>query len=418
LERVQFSLIRAATTNTTGSSNTAIGPSALGAVTGGVFNTAIGSETLSSTLVSNSTAVGAGSIQFNQSGNYNTAVGAFAGSFWGEGSTASISANQLQTGENGVYIGYYARGSTFNQTNEIVIGANAVGGGSNTAVIGATSQVSATVYGLFNAPSGVCASGATFSGQVRVNGNLFANNIVNALNGFTGGVTLAAGTGITFTASSGTITLASTASGGSTNTTTQTLDFSSAIDHIEVEIVGGGDDFGTSLQYIENNTNIITFDTGSASAYTAVLDSIQSFYDVVSGAWAARIRLKPPFGNGTSTTAEGILGEAIIAVYIDSTSSGGANVSDFWTNITSQTLLHKQATQVVKTVTGQTWVTAGSYIECKVLGLTTADHTPEDAILEGVRFEIDNIVAGTGFDIIGHAPEGTYGKYSVKCLGQ
>jgi hypothetical protein len=53
-----------------------------------------------------------------------------------------------------------------------------------------------------------------------------------------------------------------------------------------------------------------------------------------------------------------------------------------------------------------------------VLGLTTADHTPEDAILEGVRFEIDNIVAGTGFDIIGHAPEGTYGKYSVKCLGQ
>jgi len=53
-----------------------------------------------------------------------------------------------------------------------------------------------------------------------------------------------------------------------------------------------------------------------------------------------------------------------------------------------------------------------------VLGLTTADHTPEDAILEGVKFEINNIVVGTGFDIIGHAPEGTYGKYTVKCLGQ
>jgi hypothetical protein len=198
---------RALFVNTTGSSNTAIGQIALGAVTGGVFNTAIGSDSLSSTLVSNSTAVGAGAIQYNVSGNDNTAVGAFAGSFWGEGSTASILSNQLQTGAGGVYIGYYARGSTFNQTNEIVIGANAVGGGSNTAVIGATSQVSATVYGLFNAPSGVCASGATFSGQVRVNGNLFANNIVNALNGFTGGVTLAAGTGISVSGATGAVTI-------------------------------------------------------------------------------------------------------------------------------------------------------------------------------------------------------------------
>jgi hypothetical protein len=201
---------RALFVNTTGSSNTAIGPSALGAVTEGVFNTAIGAETLSATVVSNSTAVGAGAIQNNVSGNDNTAVGAFAGSFWGEGSTASISSNQLQTGTGGVYIGYYARGSTFNQTNEIVIGANAVGGGSNTAVIGATLQVSATVYGLFNAPGGVCASGATFSGQVRVNGNLFANNIVNALNGFTGGVTLAAGTGISVSGATSVVTITNT----------------------------------------------------------------------------------------------------------------------------------------------------------------------------------------------------------------
>jgi hypothetical protein len=85
-----------------------------------------------------------------------------------------------------------------------------VGGGSNTAVIGATSQVSATVYGLFNAPGGVCASGATFSGQVRVNGNLFANNIVNSLNGFTGGVTLAAGTGISVSGATSAVTITNT----------------------------------------------------------------------------------------------------------------------------------------------------------------------------------------------------------------
>jgi hypothetical protein len=160
---------RALFANTTGSSNTAIGPSALGAVTSGVFNTAIGPNTLTATTVNNSTAVGAGAIQYNVSGNDNTAVGAFAGTFWGDGETGTILSNQMLSGTGGVYIGYYARGSTLNRINEIVIGANAVGGGSNTAVIGATSQTSATVYGLLNAPAGVCAAGATFTGSVFLN---------------------------------------------------------------------------------------------------------------------------------------------------------------------------------------------------------------------------------------------------------
>jgi hypothetical protein len=80
-------------------------------------------------------------------------------------------------------------------------------------------------------------------------------------------------------------------------------------------------------------------------------------------------------------------------------------------------LLPKEETYAIKTITGQSWVAADTFINCKVLGLTTADHDPEDAILEGVRFEINNIVPGTGFDIIGHAPEGTYGKYKIECLG-
>jgi hypothetical protein len=160
---------RALFANTTGSSNTAIGPSALGAVTSGVFNTAIGPNTLTATTVNNSTAVGAGAIQYNVSGNDNTAVGAFAGTFWGDGETGTILSNQMLSATGGVYIGYYARGSTLNRINEIVIGANAVGGGSNTAVIGATSQTSATVYGLLNAPAGVCAAGATFTGSVFLN---------------------------------------------------------------------------------------------------------------------------------------------------------------------------------------------------------------------------------------------------------
>lgn len=52
------------------------------------------------------------------------------------------------------------------------------------------------------------------SGTVRVDGNLYAPNIVNSLNGLTGDITLAAGTDISVTQVGNTITVASTASGG------------------------------------------------------------------------------------------------------------------------------------------------------------------------------------------------------------
>jgi hypothetical protein len=87
-------------------------------------------------------------------------------------------------------------------------------------------------------------------------------------------------------------------------------------------------------------------------------------------------------------------------------------------NISGLYKVHKEDTHAITTVTGQSWVTANHYIQCRTMGLSSVDHDAEDAIIEGVRFEINNVVAGVGFDIIGHAPEGTYGKYMVKCIGQ
>jgi hypothetical protein len=209
-----------------------------------------------------------------------------------------------------------------------------------------------------------------------------------------------------------------TTMGKGPSVTTQTIDFSSTIDQIEFVIYGSGVDYGTSLRNIENieeNLNITMYTTtGPVSGYVGVLESIESFYDSTNG-WSARIVIKPPFTDGES--AETIISETLSSVYID-IAIGLVSITDFWENIQDVTLRHKEATYVTKTVTGQSWVTADSFINCKVLGLTTADHTPEDAIIEGVKFEINNIVVGTGFDIIGHAPEGTYGKYSIKCLGQ
>lgn len=307
---------------------------------------------------------------------------------------------------------------------------------------------------------------------------LDASAHVTTVNGLTGAITLTAGSNITLTPVGNTITIASSGGGGGTvynftegataptgltagdrwfdtntgklftavtdgasriwvefggvgtqgatgaaavtNSTTQTLDFTETINGLEVVFYGTGIDLTTSLQYIENYPTIVARIRCSSGTKSCVLDNIQSFYDSTNG-WSARIVVKPPFvdtGTFVGITAETVISENLDRVTLDLTSSAGVTITDRWANIVSATVYHQEETYVTKTVTGQTWVAADSYIECKVLGLTTADHTPEDAILEGVKFEINNIVVGTGFDIIGHAPEGTYGKYTIKCLGQ
>jgi hypothetical protein len=80
----------------------------------------------------------------------------------------------------------------------------------------------ANFVGLLSASNGISASGATFSGNISApnivnsfNGLTGAVTGVSRVNGFTGGITFAASTGITFTASAGTITLSTTGGGGS-----------------------------------------------------------------------------------------------------------------------------------------------------------------------------------------------------------
>ncbi len=271
-------------------------------------------------------------------------------------------------------------------------------------------------------PGGVGATGAT--GATGPQGNTGATGPVGdyviSFNGKTGGVTLLAGSNITLTPGVQGITISAT-SGGSSQPiyTTQTINFSELIDNLEFTIGGLGLSYSTSLQ----NANIdniigITLDTGVANSYSGVLKSIETFKDPPGGnTWAATIIMEPPFV-GVSNTASGIINEVVNKVYIDGTFYVSFGTPEYWTNITSQNVRHKEGTYAIKTITGQTWVTANSFITCEVMGITTTDHTPEDAIVEGVKFDIYNIVAGTGFDIIGHAPEGTYGKYTVKCLGQ
>ncbi|NTW90069.1 MAG: hypothetical protein HGB37_04155, partial [Candidatus Moranbacteria bacterium] len=111
--------------NTTGNSNSAIGVSALRLNSSGSFNTAIGVDALRS----------------NTTGYQNSAVGVDAGHYLADGSTGNT------TGNNSLFLGYDTRANGAGQTNQIVIGASAIGLGSNTVVLGNDSIVTTALRG-------------------------------------------------------------------------------------------------------------------------------------------------------------------------------------------------------------------------------------------------------------------------------
>lgn len=66
-------------------------------------------------------------------------------------------------------------------------------------------------------------------------------------------------------------------------------------------------------------------------------------------------------------------------------------------------------------VTGETWVTAASEITAQVL--TPSGTDPDEMYLLGMRVEISNIVAGTGFTVTAYAEAEATGTYTVMVIG-
>jgi hypothetical protein len=122
--------------NTVGAENVAVGDGALFANVGGTFNTAIG----------NSALVG------NTDGTFNTAIGSGAGGYITGGVTENT------TADNSVYVGYAAYASQSNGQNEIVIGANNTGFGSNTVTLGNSSITRTILRGAVSASGGITGS--------------------------------------------------------------------------------------------------------------------------------------------------------------------------------------------------------------------------------------------------------------------
>lgn len=70
------------------------------------------------------------------------------------------------------------------------------------------------------------------------------------------------------------------------------------------------------------------------------------------------------------------------------------------------------------TVTAQAWLTGTEKITAALFGdSTTADHDPDDAAIEGITCTVQNVIAGSGFDIVAYAPGGTWGRYTAHWVG-
>jgi len=165
--------------NTTGSSNTATGLSALLVNTGGNGNTANGYLSLQSNTTggynvsvgnqsmysnstgSNNTAVGNDSLYSNITGGKNTGIGSGAGYYIADGSTPNT------TSDFSIYLGADTKASADNAQNEIVIGYNAIGNGSNTVTIGNSSITSNKLFGKVIHADAVNANESATLGQVN-----------------------------------------------------------------------------------------------------------------------------------------------------------------------------------------------------------------------------------------------------------
>jgi hypothetical protein len=144
---------------TTGGQNVAMGRASLTGISTQSNNTAIGNGAMQNANQSNNTAIGQNSLNTNF-GSYNGALGVGAGTYITNGTT------MLSNSTQSLYLGALTKASVDGNTNEIVIGYNAIGNGSNSTTIGNSSITKTIIAGTLTS-SGLIAGVA---GNFVVNG--------------------------------------------------------------------------------------------------------------------------------------------------------------------------------------------------------------------------------------------------------
>lgn len=126
----------------------------------------------------NNTLIGVNSLQYNTTGDYTVAIGYDAGKL------TSLGANNLISGY-GVFLGAGSKTLSSGGNNEIVIGANAIGHGSNTTTIGTISTTNAYIYGLLDATLGFSVGGTPLNTTHLSDGSSIAFTTLGSKQTFT-----------------------------------------------------------------------------------------------------------------------------------------------------------------------------------------------------------------------------------------
>ena len=143
--------------NDVGTYNVAIGDTALNGNRSGNFNVGIGNDALvSNTTGLRNVGVGADSLSTNQTGSDNIAIGFEAGL-----NVESGNGGLNGTANDSIFIGKGTKASVTNGTNEVVIGTDAIGNGSNTITLGNTGHTDTYLFGTVHGVPFI--SGGTYS---------------------------------------------------------------------------------------------------------------------------------------------------------------------------------------------------------------------------------------------------------------
>lgn len=164
---------KAMTTNTTGNTNTSVGSESLQTNLSGNENSAFGYRALylATSAVKNN-AFGRLALGNILTGNQNIGIGNNAG-------LLTAAANQNTTGDFSIYIGNDTKPSLDNNQNEIVIGYDANGIGSNSVVLGNTNILTTRLRGAVQGGSFVKDGGTAIQylmadGSISTNGTLYS----------------------------------------------------------------------------------------------------------------------------------------------------------------------------------------------------------------------------------------------------
>ena len=334
--------------NTTGDVNTAVGENALVSNTSGRYNTSVGVQSQEqNTTGQSNTAIGVAAIDRNVAGHNNAVLGAFAGRYISDNSTFNTAI------DNSVLIGASAKPLANNANNEIVIGYNAIGNGSNTVTLGNTSITSVKTSGAFNAPIYSSTPQALTAGS---------NISWNPMSGLNASVTLNANSTLAFSAlppvgSSGTLIITQPASGS-----TYTLTLPSATTN---RVLGSSS--GVTLSSTNNAKDILSFYYDGNAFYWNIGNGYGSSQTVnatnIVGGSAGAVLYQSGSGT-TGFTAAGTSGQVL-------TSAG--NGAPTWTTPSSVS---------VGTISGSS-TSNGASITSGVLNLAPADATNGGIVTTG-----------------------------------